>query len=68
MSGKEVVLVQLTAPRLITFAVSLILVGLVVASFYLRIPSIGQFVSGHRLGFLIAAYAVLALGVVWRRL
>ena len=61
-------MIQLTPPRLITFVVSLVLAGLVLASFYIRIPSIGQFVVQHRLGMLAAAYIVLALGTVLRNL
>lgn len=61
-------MIQLTPPRLITFVVSLVLAGLVLASFYIRIPSIGQFVGQHRLGMLAAAYIVLALGTVVRGL
>ena len=59
---------KLTAPRLITFLVSAVLIGLAVASLYIRIPTIGRFVAGHRTEFLIGAYAVLALGVLSRRL
>jgi len=59
---------SLTAPRLVTFGLSLVLIGLALASMYLKIPTIGKFVAAHRLGFLIGAYAVLAFGVVSRRL
>lgn len=59
---------RLTAPRLVTFVVSLVLIGLAIASLYLRIPTIGRFVATHRTEFLIGAYAVLALGVLSRRL
>lgn len=64
----EVNLIQLSAPRLITVAISLVLLGFVVASFYLRIPTIGHYISGHRIGVLLAGYGVLALGVVSKRL
>ncbi len=59
---------QLTPPRMITFAASLVLAALVLASFYMRVPAIGHYVAGHRIGFLVAAYVVLALGVVSRSL
>ena len=59
---------NLTAPRLLTFLVSAILIGLAIASLYLRIPTIGRFVAGHRTEFFVGAYAVLALGVLVRRL
>jgi hypothetical protein len=58
---------NLTAPRLLTFLVSAILIGLAIASLYLRIPTIGRFVAGHRTEFFVGAYAVLALGVLVRR-
>lgn len=61
-------MIQLKPPRLITFAVSLVLAALVFASFYMRIPTIGQFVGQHRIGLLGAAYAVLALGTTVRGL
>lgn len=59
---------SLTAPRLVTFAISLLLIGLAVASLYLKIPTVGKFVAAHRTGLFIGAYAVLALGVLSRRL
>lgn len=59
---------NLTAPRLLTFLVSAVLIGLAIASLYLRIPTIGRFVAGHRTEFFVGAYAVLALGVLVRRL
>lgn len=59
---------QLTPPRLMTFAVSVVLAALAVASLYMRVPVVGHFVVGHRLWILVAAYVVLALGVVARAL
>lgn len=61
-------MIQLTAPRILTFLISLALIGVVAASFYLRIPIAGRFVTGHRLELAMAAYAILALGVVTRGL
>jgi hypothetical protein len=61
-------MLSLSPPRLLTFLVSVVLIGLAVASLYLHIPTIGAFVVKHRMGFLIAAYAVLALGVVSKTL
>lgn len=61
-------MIQLSPPRLITFAISLVLAAAVLASFYVRIPSIGSFVAAHRIGLLGAAYAVLAAGVLSRSL
>ena len=59
---------NLTAPRLLTFAISLALIALAIATMYLKVPTIGKFVASHRTGFFIGAYAVLALGVLSRRL
>jgi hypothetical protein len=61
-------MVQLTPPRLITFIVSFILAAVAVASVYTRVPFVGHFVVGHRIWVLVAAYALLALGVVSRSL
>lgn len=60
----------LTAPRLLTFLVSLVLLGLVAASLYWRlpIPRVGPFVAKHRHEIRMAAWAVLAAGVLSRRL
>lgn len=66
-SGAAIV-VQLSSPRLITFLVSLVLAGLAAASLYIRIPPVGQYVVGHRVGFLMASYIVLGAGVLLRRL
>lgn len=59
---------SLTAPRMITFLMSLALIALAVASLYMRIPTIGRFVASHRTEFFVGAYAVLMLGVLSRRL
>ncbi|MBM0207577.1 hypothetical protein JNW90_34850 [Micromonospora sp. STR1s_5] len=53
---------------MITLAVSLVVAGAVLASFYVRLPTIGHFVAAHRMGLLGAAYVVLMLGVVTRTL
>ncbi len=58
----------LTAPRILTFVVSLVLALLAVASLYTRIPQIGHFVDGHRFWMMAAAYVVLVLGVLLRGL
>jgi hypothetical protein len=59
---------QITAPRILTFIVSLVLAVLAFASLYIRIPTMGTWVSGHRLCLMAAAYAILALGVLMRGL
>lgn len=57
-------MLNLSAPRLLTFAVSFALAALAVASLYMRIPQIGHTIAAHRTWFLVGAYAVLAVGVV----
>lgn len=61
-------MLNLSPPRAITFLVSLVLIGLAVASLYLRIPTIGPTVVKFRMWFFVGAYVVLALGVVSRSL
>ena len=61
-------MLSLSSPRLVTFLLSVILIGLAVASLYLKIPTIGPTVVKYRTWFFIGAYAVLALGVVSRSL
>lgn len=58
----------LSPPRLLTFLVSLVLIGLAVASLYTRIPMVGRTVVAHRQWFFIGAYVLLALGVTTRSL
>jgi hypothetical protein len=58
----------LTAPRFITFVVSLILAVAALASLYTRLPVVGTFVNAHRLGVALAAYVILMLGVFLRGL
>jgi hypothetical protein len=59
---------QLTAPRLLTFIVSLIIAALAVASLYIRLPTVGAWINGHRFWMMVAAYVILTLGVALRRL
>ncbi|AWN39604.1 hypothetical protein [Methylobacterium durans] len=61
-------MLSLSPPRLVTFLLSVILIGLAVASLYLKIPTIGPTVVKYRTWFFIGAYVVLALGVVSRSL
>lgn len=61
-------MIRLTPPRLITFAISVLLVALAVASLYTRLPVIGPTVVSHRTWFFVGGYAVLVLGVLSRRL
>ena len=57
-------MLNLSAPRTLTFLVSVVLIGLAVASLYTRIPTIGPTVMRFRTWFFIGACVVLALGVV----
>ena len=57
---------RLTPPRLVTFVVSLVVAALAVLSFRWHIPTIGRFVADHRTQVALAAYVILALGVVLR--
>ncbi|MDB5642562.1 MAG: hypothetical protein JWN07_1879 [Hyphomicrobiales bacterium] len=59
---------QLTTPRILNFIISLIIAALAIASLYMRIPTIGAWVNGHRFWMMVAAYVILALGVVVRGL
>ena len=59
---------QITAPRILTFVISLIIAALAIASLYTRIPSIGPWINGHRFWMMVAAYVILALGVLVRSL
>ncbi|MCJ2037061.1 hypothetical protein [Methylobacterium sp. J-068] len=59
---------KLSPPRAVTFLVSLALIGLALASLYLRIPTIGPTVVKFRTWFFVGGYVVLALGVVSRSL
>ncbi|MBV8850136.1 MAG: hypothetical protein JOZ16_11195 [Methylobacteriaceae bacterium] len=61
---------RLTPPRIITFAVSLILVLATIASLYTRLPIVGAYLNSapHRFWIAIAGYVVLMLGVLLRGL
>ena len=63
---ENTLIVQLSPPRLITFVASLVLAVLAFATMYTRVPMVGHYVAGHRIWFLVAAYAVLAVGVMSR--
>lgn len=57
---------RLSPPRMLTFIVSLVLAVLAVASLYVHVPAISAFVTAHRFWILVAAYVILALGVLLR--
>lgn len=54
----------LSAPRAVTFVLSLVLVLLPVGSALTRYPHALAFVSAHRLALAVVGYAVLAIGVL----
>lgn len=58
----------LSAPRLLTVAVSLVLVGLALLSMTAHLPAALAAVRGHRFAVVLAAYAVLLAGVLLRGL
>ena len=59
---------RLTPPSLPIFILSLVLVILAVGSLYTTIPYIGHYITPRRLWVVVAAYALLAAGVLFRRL
>jgi len=61
-------MLSLSPPRILTFLVSIVPIGLAVASLYLRIPTIGPTVVKFRTWFFVGAYAALALGVISKSL
>ncbi|WP_246685265.1 hypothetical protein [Methylobacterium sp. WL103] len=68
MRRQDAAMLNLSPPRTITFLVSLVLIGLAVASLYLRIPTIGPTVVKFRTWFFVGAYVVVALGIVSKSL
>jgi hypothetical protein len=68
MRRQDGTMISLSPPRLLTFLVSAVLIGLAVASLYLRIPTIGPTVVKFRTWFFVGAYGILALGVVSKSL
>ena len=55
---------SLSAPRILTFVISVALVLVALASLHLRLP-VGQgFVAQHRFWLVVAGYGVLTLGVL----
>jgi hypothetical protein len=56
-------MLNLSADRILTFLVSVVLIGLAVASLYTRLPAIGPRVVKVRTGSFLDVYAVLELEV-----
>ncbi|GJE44620.1 hypothetical protein [Methylobacterium soli] len=61
-------MLRLSSPRLLTFLEAAALIGLAIASLYLRIPTIGHTVVKFRTWFFVGAYVVVALGVILKSL
>jgi hypothetical protein len=61
-------MLKLSAPRFLTFIVSLGLAALALASLKLRIPVVGHTVVSYRTWFLVGAYTLLAIGVISKSL
>ncbi len=55
---------SLNAPKVITFLISLVLIGSAIASLYVHLPAGHGFVASHRFGLAVAGYGLLALGVL----
>ena len=55
---------SLNAPKVITFLISLLLIGSAVASLYVHLPAGQGFVASHRFWLAVAGYGLLALGVL----
>ena len=54
----------LGAPRFITFAISLVIVALALGPSLIHYPPSLSFVTAHRFVLVLAAYGLLALGVL----
>ncbi|HET6377227.1 MAG TPA: hypothetical protein VFG05_02805 [Methylocella sp.] len=59
---------RLSPPGLPILLLSLALAGVAVATFYMRVPAIGHYVSAHRFWIMAAAYVTLLAGVIFRGL
>lgn len=55
---------SLSAPKRITFALSLILIIVAVASLFAHLPFGAPFVNAHRFWIAVAGYLLLTLGVL----
>ena len=52
----------LNAPKVVTFAISLVLIVLALLSMHTHLPVGAAFVTQHRFWIVVAAYALLAAG------
>lgn len=56
---------RLTPPRLPIFLVSIVLAGLAIGDMYQHVPTIHGTLAAHRFWIVVAAYALLVIGVVF---
>jgi hypothetical protein len=63
--SSERFVMRLTPPRFVVFLVAMILAILSIGSHYTHIPTIGRFVVSHQYWMLVAAFALLAAGVIF---
>ena len=56
---------RLTPPTIPVFLIALSLATLSIGSHYTHIPAIGHYVVAHQYWILVAAFAVMTLGVVF---
>lgn len=55
---------RLTAPRIPTFLVSVVIAVLAIGDKYYPVPTIHGFLAAHRFTLVVVAYVILAIGVV----
>ncbi len=63
-SGDTSMRFRLSPPGWPVLLVSLLLAGLAIATLYFKVPWVGVYVKNHRFWVLVAAYAILLMGVV----
>lgn len=56
---------RLTPPTIPVFLLSIVIAALAIVDQYQHIPSIHGFIALHRFGMLVAAYIILAVGVIF---
>jgi hypothetical protein len=56
---------RLTPPTIPVFLIAIVLAALSIGSHYTHIPAVGRYVVAHQYWMLVAAFAVLTLGVVF---
>ena len=55
---------RLTPPSIPVFLVAVILAAIAVVDIYTHVPVVHQVIATHRFGAIVAAFAILAAGVV----